>query len=193
MQNDNKNRRRNYFIDRKFQSQFIMKFCLIIIIASLMIGGLTYYFNRQTTTVAFENLKVVVKSTADFILPTVLYILGIVTVLVGIATIAVTLFTSHKIAGPIYRLKIELEKMKNKDLSSAVYLRADDQLKKVAFELDEMRIGFKNSFNILKENWNTIKTNLQRSKKEMKDEKEEKRMENSIKSIDSELAGFKTD
>ena len=193
MQRHKENRRRNYFIDRSFQSKFIIKFCLIVIAASLVTGALTYYFNTGTTTVAFENLKVVVKSTADFILPTIFFIIIIVTVLVGIAAIIVTLFTSHKIAGPLYRLKAELEKMKSGNFSSPIYVRTGDQLQKIVSEFDGMRTGLKNSFSTLKENWDSLKADLQKLKGEIKDEEGKKSIENNIAKIDSELARFKTD
>lgn len=192
MQDYKNERRKTVFIDKSFQSKFIIKFCLLIIIASLLVGSSIYYFNRQTTTVAFEHLKVVVKSTADFILPIILEILAIVTVLMGIATIGVTLFTSHKIAGPLYRLKIELEKMKNRDFSSAVQIRAKDQLKKVALEFNEMRVAIKDSISALKADWDPVKTSLSKLKDEIKNEEERKRIADSIDRIDSELARFKT-
>ena len=186
-----KNRRKKYYIDKGFQSKFIVKFCFLIILTSLLTGVLIYVFNRQTTTVAFEDLKVVVKSTSDFILPIMLQILAIVTLLIGIATIAVTLFTSHKIAGPLYRINAELKRIKDGDFSSVVRVRAKDQLQKVAMELDEMRLEFKNSINTMRKNWVAIKSHLQKLQKESKDEKEKIRIADSIEKIDSELARFK--
>jgi len=193
MQEGVKNRRRNYFIDKSFQTKFIIKFCLLIIATSLLTGILIYWFNRQSTTVAFENLKVIVKSTSDFLLPIVLEILAVVTLLVGLATIAVTLFTSHKIAGPLYRLKMGIEKVKNGDLSTRFTIRADDQLQIVASEFDNMRRGLKNSISSLKENWNSVKEHMLKLQQETKDTRQKAQIEDIIKKIDSELQRFKTD
>lgn len=145
------NRRKNYFIDREFQTAFIVKFCLVIISASLVTAVLIYLFNRQTTTVAFEDLRVTVKTTADFIIPIVLEILAIVTLLAGLSTIAVTLFASHKIAGPLYKLKMELEKMKNNDFTSPVRIRSTDQLQKIATNFDELRVHIRDTIRSLKD------------------------------------------
>lgn len=186
------NRRRNYFIDKNFQTKFIIRFCLLIMLASLMTGALIYYFNMQTTTVAFENLKVVVKSTADFILPIMFQVIIIVTVIVGLATIAVTLFTSHKIAGPLYKLKMELGKMKEGDFSSPIRIRAKDQLQKVVSEFDGMRSDINKSMGTLKEAWSSIKAELSLLEREVKDEAKRKLLADSIKRLDSELARFKT-
>lgn len=191
MQEQKINRRRNYFIDKGFQFKFIIKFCTLIIITSLLTGSLIYYFNIKTTTVAFENLKVVTKSTANFILPIMLQILVIVTVLVGISTIVVTLFTSHKIAGPLYRLRIELEKIKDGDFSSSIQVRTDDQLKKVIGEFDGMRINLGSSIKNLKEGWVRLKPMLLEFKSKIKEE-DQKRLNEDIDRIDSELSRFKT-
>ncbi len=184
-------RRRNYFIDKNFQFKFIIKFCTLIMIASLMTGFLIYYFNQKSTTVAFENLKVVVKSTSSFILPIMLQILVIVTLLVSIGTIFVALFTSHKIAGPLYRLKADLEKIKNGDFSTPIRIRTKDQLQKIVSEFDDMRLGFKSSIGSLRENWASIKTTLLKLASEIKEEEEKKRFQDNIDKIDSELARFK--
>ncbi len=193
MQKSIKNRRRNYFIDKSFQTKFIVKFCLLITATSLLTGILIYWFNRQSTTVAFENLKVIVKPTSDFLLPIILQILVVVTLLVGLATIAVALFTSHKIAGPLYRLKMGIEKVKNGDLSTSFTIRTNDQLQIVATEFDDMRRGLKNSIGTMKENWHSAKEHMLKLQQETKDTKQKARIEDVIKKIDSELERFKTD
>lgn len=193
MQDQGRNKRRNYFIDKSFQTKFILKFCLLIASASLLTGIFIYWFNRQTTTVAFENLKVVVKSTSDFVLPIMSGVLVAVIFLAGIATIAITLFTSHKIAGPLYRLKVELTKIKSGDLSSTIRIRAEDQLQKVASEFEDLRLVLKGSIGTLRENWKPIKISLEKLKDKIKDEKEKEQIQDNIDKIDAELVRFKTD
>ena len=188
-----KNRRRNYFIDKSFQSKFIIKFCILLLIASILTGICTYYFNQQTATVAFENLRVVVKSTSDFILPAILWILIIVTMLVSLATIAVTLFASHKIAGPLYKLNMELEKIKNGDLSSPIRIRSKDQLQVLAQRFEEVRLFIRGSLHQLQDSWPTTKLNLQKLLEGISDKAAKKDVEEAIKKIDFELGRYKTD
>jgi len=61
--------RKHYLIDKKFQLAFVMKFCAVVILASLAIGTFIFYMSRNSTTVAIENTRVFVKPTSDFILP----------------------------------------------------------------------------------------------------------------------------
>ncbi|MBN1871923.1 MAG: methyl-accepting chemotaxis protein [Candidatus Omnitrophica bacterium] len=188
-----RNSRKNYLIDKTFQTQFIFKFCLLIIVASLVTGVLIYYFNRQTTTVAFENLRVVVKSTSDFILPIIIQILLIVTVFAGIVTILVTLFTTHKISGPLYRLKNELERIRSGDLTRTVRIRSADQLQIVASELDSVRKNIKESLQVLKAQCDLIKDYAQKSREGKEDAEGRKRLSECATKIESEISKFRID
>lgn len=176
-------RRKNYFIDKSFQTKFILKFCSLNIFASFLIGVLIYLLNQQTKTVAFENLELVVKSTSDFILPILLGVLVIVSLLVGVAAIVVILVTSHKISGPLYHMTLDLQKIQSGDLSSPIHIRTHDQLQKVAAEFERMRVAFQGSILSLRKNWTAIRL----------DEGQKKRFENEIQRIDTELAHFKTE
>ncbi len=187
-----KNRRKNYFIDKSFQFKFIIKFCIIIILTSLIIGGLIYYLNQNTTTVAFENLKVVVKTTADFLLPITLQILLIVTILASLVAIGLTLFTSHKIAGPLFRLTQELNKMKNGDFSSKINIRAKDQLQKVIGEFNELRVSVNKSVEKIKTNWDEIKSPLNKYIDNINNSDEKKKSYECVRQIESEIKRFKT-
>lgn len=184
-------KRRNYFIDKQFQTKFIIKFCLINIAASLLIGVLIYFFNRQTNTVAFENLRVVVKSTADFIQPIVSMVIVIVTLFVAISTVLILLFTSHRISGPLYRLLIEFGKMKAKDLSHPIRIRATDQLQRLALECEATRAEYQQSIHKVKKIWQSIRAALRESK-DSRDVQEKRRLEQEMDALTSELEQFKT-
>ncbi|MBP6993605.1 MAG: hypothetical protein KBC90_18975 [Spirochaetes bacterium] len=135
--------RKQRFIDKKFQARFILKFCLINIAACVLIGVLVYALNQRSNTVAFEDLRVVVKSTSDFLLPLLVPVILIVTVLVALATIVITLVVSHRISGPLYGLTRQVHGLKEGDLSRPVRIRASDQLQRLAEELDAFREGLR--------------------------------------------------
>ena len=138
MKHDFKNRRRNYFINRKFQRTFILKFCALVIIGSAISGGIIYMLSRSTVTTVFDNLRLTIKSTADFILPSLFLASAIVIALVGFATVAVTLFTSHKVAGPLYRMEKDIDEVTAGSLDKEIKLRQADELKALAASLNNM-------------------------------------------------------
>ena len=132
------NRRRNYFIKKKFQRDFILKFCALVVIGAVISGLIVYAMSRATVTTTFENTRLVIKSTADFILPAVLLSSLVMIALVGLATVAVTLFTSHRIAGPLYRLEKDVERIREGDLSVRFAIRRNDELQALPAILNDM-------------------------------------------------------
>lgn len=133
-----RNRRRNYYIKKEFQRNFIMKFCALVILGSLISGCIIYLMSRATVTTTFENSRLVIKSTADFILPAILLSGAIVILLIGFATIVVTLFTSHRIAGPLYRIEKDIDEITLGNLRIVFNLRQGDEIKPLAASLNVM-------------------------------------------------------
>jgi len=131
-------KRRNYFIDPAFQLNFILKFCVIVIVSSLLIGAAVFILSQNSTTVAIENTKVVVKPTSDFILPELAIILPVIVVFSSLVVLALTLFVSHKISGPIFRIRKEIELLQAGDLTRKFTIRNSDQLQALAQSLNEM-------------------------------------------------------
>jgi len=131
-------KRKNIFIDRNFQTKFILKFCTIVIISSLLIIGLLLFLSRDSTTVTIENTRVMVKKTTDFILPIILETVLLALVFSSLAVIIVTLFTSHKISGPLYRLRREVEALGEGDFKRDFNIRGNDQFQEFSQTLKQM-------------------------------------------------------
>ncbi|MBF0485357.1 MAG: methyl-accepting chemotaxis protein [Candidatus Omnitrophica bacterium] len=131
-------KRRNFYIDKDFQSRFIVKFCALVVGGAGLTISLLYWFSRQSTSVSIFKSRVVVMTTADFILPLLVQTVVVVSIIVGLAAIVVTLFVSHKIAGPLFRFKQTFKELSEGNFSSQVKLRKDDQLHEVATEFNQM-------------------------------------------------------
>lgn len=138
MENKFPERRKNYYIKKEFQRNFILKFCSLVVIGALISGAIIYIKSVSTVTTTFENSRLAIKSTADFILPAILMSSFIVIILTGLATIAITLFTSHKIAGPLYRIEKDAEEIASGNLNTRFHLRGGDEIKALAAKLDDM-------------------------------------------------------
>ena len=103
--------RSHYFIKKDFQTKFILKFCLLLLAGVIVSTGLLFLFSQDSLTSSFQNSRLVIKNTALAILPTVVYTGLITLALLAIATIIVTLFISHRIAGPMFRFEKELKEI----------------------------------------------------------------------------------
>lgn len=153
-------KRRIYFIEKSFQTRFILKFCVLVAVGGLLTIGMLYVLAMQSTTVSFVNSRVVVRTTADFILPIVIQTVAIVTILVGLATIVVTLFVSHKIAGPLYRFKKVMQALAEGNFSSDFRIRHLDQLQDLANAFNTMIVKIRTDLKTLKDNFRSLKEKL---------------------------------
>lgn len=126
------NRRRKYFIKKEFQTKFILKFCIPIVLTALISAFVIYHYSSQSTTTVFEDSRLILKPTAEFIKPGLVLSTLVSIVIVGIATIIVMFFVSHRIAGPLYKLESSLKSLGNGDLSFDIYFRRKDEIKRLA-------------------------------------------------------------
>lgn len=143
-------KRRNYFIDKNFQVRFISRFCLLVVFGGFMTIGIMYLLGKQSTTVSILDSRVVVRSTADFLLPILIQTFLIVVIIVGLAMIAVTLLASHKIVGPLYRFRKIMQALKAGDFSVNVNIRNNDQLQSTANEFNLMIEKLRDQINLIK-------------------------------------------
>ena len=161
MENAIQNKRKNYYIKKEFQRAFIIKFCVLVILGAAVSGAIIYLASSGTATTAFENSRIRIKSTADFILPAVLLTTAVVAVLVCLATIIVTLYASHKIAGPLYRIEKDLGKVLEGDLRVKFNLRKNDQLQALANMIELLIAGLRHDVLEIQGIKNELKTILE--------------------------------
>lgn len=149
-------RRRTYFIEKGFQAKFIVRFCMLIALGGLLTTAIIYILAMQSTTVAFVDSRVVVRSTADFMLPLLVQTVLVVVIIISLATIFITLFASHKIAGPMYRLKKVTESLAKGDFSSDFKIRKLDQFQDLADAFNNMIAGLRTEIAALKKNSSSL-------------------------------------
>lgn len=177
------NKRRNYFIDKKFQSNFILRFCLLVMATGAFIMTILYIMAGRANTVSFVNSRVVVQNTADFLFPLLVQTFVVSTIAVGLATIIITLFISHRIAGPLYRFKKVLDSLCEGDFSLSCKIRRKDALQDVAAAFNNMIDSARKMFGLVDKDLKDLKGKL-----ETGDLKEIKK---SVSEVDKDLHKFK--
>jgi methyl-accepting chemotaxis protein len=70
--------------------------------------------------------------------------------------LVLTVLMTHKIVGPLYRMKKEVEGLHGGDLTRNFNLRADDQLKELAKALGDMEAMLRGKIKNLKEDVNSF-------------------------------------
>jgi len=138
MENNMRKRRRIRIVKMEFQRDFILKFCTVIIFSALTIAVIVYLLSLSSTTTVFENSRLTLKSTADFILPLLILSSLVAIIAAGSITIIITLFISHRIAGPLYRLEKDIAEVNSGNLKVEIHVRQKDELQELAKSLNQM-------------------------------------------------------
>lgn len=136
-------RRKNYYIKKKFQRNFILKFFALLLLGAFISGVIIYLMSRGALTTTFDNSRLAIRSTAEYILPSVLLSSAAVMIIIGFAAIIMTLFASHKIAGPLYHIGKDIDELASGDLNVRFKLRGGDEIKELACKLDSMAQSLK--------------------------------------------------
>jgi nitrogen fixation/metabolism regulation signal transduction histidine kinase len=136
-------KRRKLYIKKNFQFNFILKFCLLVVCGAILSTVVLSLLSTGTLTSTYRDSELIIEATSAAILPAVIYTNLITVALIGLATIMVTLFISHKLAGPIYRFETDLETIAAGDLTKTIRLRKNDQLHDFADGLNRMTAGLR--------------------------------------------------
>jgi len=131
-------KRRHYFINKAFQSEFILKFCALVALGCVVFGVILYALSSKTLTTSFENSRLVVKSTADYLLPGLLFGGIIVGILTAIVTSIIVVLMTHRVVGPMYRFEKQAEKIGSGELSSDLKIRKKDQFQDFVTAFNKM-------------------------------------------------------
>lgn len=144
------NRRKDYFIKKKFQGKFIIRFCSLVVLGAVITGVFLYLLSGDTVTTAFVNSRLSIIQTSDYILPLLIGSSLISIVLVSIATAVVIMYLSHRIAGPLYKIEKCVKEIGEGNLSLKINLRSTDEITEMANSLNEMTTNIKNRISEIK-------------------------------------------
>lgn len=176
-------KRKNYLIDKKFQTNFILRFCFLVVVTGAFIMTALYALAGKATTVSFVNSRVVVQSTADFIFPLLIQTLVVSIIVVGLATIVSTLLISHRIAGPAYRFKHVLGALGKGDFSLHCKIRSKDSLQDVSAAINDMIANVRKNLDLIDKDLKSLEGKLEAG--------DPVAIKRSVSELDKKLRNFK--
>ncbi|WP_432823387.1 hypothetical protein [Trichloromonas sp.] len=122
-------RRRKYFIDWKFQTKYIILTVLMLLVYTFILMGVVFspYIFAMVSGGSLQQQAEAARTLLDLhgrVWPGV----GVAIILFG----GFSIFVSHKVAGPVYRLKKGLKEIAGGNLGVQIHLRQWDDLKDLA-------------------------------------------------------------
>lgn len=136
--------RKRYIINKGYQFRMLGTLLVLVLIATLVITLVNHYFmlssivdyaSEYGRTPAGDELLTASFRPLVIIIPLVFVVLAIVICLV-----------SHRIAGPLFRLKVFMEKVEKGDYTVHLRFRDRDAIHDVADAFNRMVEGIRNNF-----------------------------------------------
>lgn len=129
-------KRRNYFINKEFQGKYIFNAFLLLGLGSILFTIIFSFFSSNTLSIVYENYHLKLGTTPGILLNKMLSSQWLFIVLGGLGITIITLFLTHRVAGPFFRFEKTLETMAMKDLSARITLRPKDEGKELALKIN---------------------------------------------------------
>jgi len=152
-----KAKRRKYFIDSKFQGDFIVKVAVVLSSALLLLVGVVIYASKDASAVRLVDGRVLAEGGFGFILPALLTTFIAVFLVSLIMVSYISLRTSHRISGPLYRLIQEINAVAEGDFTRSFRIRGNDQLQELSRVLGAMNASLKQKHNHTVEVFNALR------------------------------------
>ena len=150
-------KRRKFFVDKQFQLKYILLVIFMLLMYTAVFVGIL--FIPQLLPLIFNSPMNEQAKAAEILLlyhKNVWPAVFIVIPLFGFFSI----FFTHKIAGPIYRLKLKLEQMTSWNFDSRLTLRSGDDLQELAECVNLLSDELKNMAEALKSSYDSISAHI---------------------------------
>ncbi len=135
--NAQKYKRRNYFINKEFQGRTIFSYFILVLIGSVLFAAIFSFFSANTLSIVYDNYHLKLGTTPGILMEKIFSAQWFFIILGGGAVILITLFLTHRVAGPFYRFEKSLDDMLGGDISGKIHLRQKDEGKVLARKINE--------------------------------------------------------
>jgi methyl-accepting chemotaxis protein len=145
-------KRKNYFINKEFQGKYIFNSFLLVALGSILFALIFSFFSSNTLSIVYDNYHLKLGTTPGILLNKILSSQWLFIVLGGIVITIITLFSTHRVAGPFFRFEKSLDNMTAKDISVRVILRPKDEGKELAIKINNFNQMLSSELNLIQHN-----------------------------------------
>ncbi|WP_300456546.1 methyl-accepting chemotaxis protein [Desulfobacula sp.] len=129
-------KRRNYFINKEFQGRYLFNYFLLTVMGSLLFVAVFSFFSLNTLSIVFDDYHLQIGLTPGILFKKILSTQWLLIVFGGGGVLLITLFLTHRVAGPFYRFEKTVDEMIEGDISHPIRLRKKDEGKELAQKIN---------------------------------------------------------
>ncbi len=121
-------KRKIKLIDRRFQYRLMLRFILVNVLVLVLFGGFIYLFFESEVSANLASAHAAYRSVSQMLFPVVLTLSLLNILITSILMAFLVVYSSHKIAGPLYRFNEALKEISGGNLKPLTRVRDGDQL-----------------------------------------------------------------
>lgn len=131
-------RRRNYFIKKELQGKYIFSFFIFVVLGGIIFTLIFSMLSANTLTIVYDNYNLQIGKTPFILLKEILSAHWIFIITAGLGVVIVSMFLTHRFAGPMYRFEKSLEEINAGNLNFHIRLRKKDEGKELAAMMNRL-------------------------------------------------------
>jgi methyl-accepting chemotaxis protein len=108
----------------------------LILAGSILFSLVFSFFSSNTISIVYDDYHLKLGTTPGILIDRIFSAQWFFIVICGSAVILITLFLTHRVAGPFYRFEKSIDSMIAKDISFKIHLRKKDEGKNIARRLN---------------------------------------------------------
>lgn len=133
----------NIAVKKEFQRWLLVRILGAVTLSALVAAVILYFYSNQEIGASFYTAHIKIRRVSDLLLP----VIAAGSAVSLISGMLLALFLPQKIAGPLFRIEQDLERLGEGDLTVQVTLRDGDTLKDFAtiinMNIDDLRLRVK--------------------------------------------------
>jgi hypothetical protein len=141
-------KRRKYILGNTSQPKYIFSYFLLFFTGLAFFSILFSLMSMETTTITYYDNIVNIGNTPNMLLKKMLGSIWIILLVGGFFLFIYSIYLTHKVAGPAYRIEKSIEQMLKGEFGFKIVLRTKDEMKPIAAKLETL------SFKILEKQQN---------------------------------------
>ncbi|MEW6602143.1 MAG: methyl-accepting chemotaxis protein [Nitrospirota bacterium] len=188
-------RRRKYINDTKLQLKFVSTFVIVCLLCGILTSAVFNYLALKKLESLMWSTHINIESTDELLTHLFMNVNIINFISVAALLIIAGFWRIRKITGPLYRMREDIGKVAEGDLPANIALRQKDELKDIAYELNNMIKSIRDRFAAINKKYEDISESIGGLKRKPVEKetsiKAHELILEKIGELESEMKGFK--
>ena len=156
-------KRRNFFIKKELQGKYVFSFFILVILGSILYTAVFSILSANTLTIVYKGNNLYLGKTPYILFEAMLRANWILILGGGIIVVIISVFLTHRFAGPIYRFERTIDGMALGNLNFNITLRKHDEGRDLAEAINRLKNTLSSNIDSMRALSNEIDADLKRA------------------------------